>query len=78
VIWACIQIPIVHADLWNEELRDVDQDKITEAWRLRCDGDVFEHACGVWQVDILRWHVVLKGLKGQNGLWEMKRWKKEY
>ena len=69
----------MRADFWNEELSEADRDKITKAWKLRCDGDAFERACGVRRVDFLRRHVVLEGLvKGRNGSWEMKTRKTEY
>jgi hypothetical protein len=78
-IWNCLRWPIQKADFWNDELSDHDRDKIGHAWRVRCDGDVFERGRGVRRVDFLRRHVVFEGLvKGRNGTWEMKTRKAMY
>lgn len=72
-IWNCLRCSIQSADFWNDELSDLDRDKISHAWRKRCDGDPFEHGNGVRRVDFLRRHVVFEGLtRGRNGTWEMK------
>jgi hypothetical protein len=72
-IWNCLRCPIQKADFLNDELSDSDRDKISHAWRVRCNGDAFEQGCGVRRVDFLRRHVVFEGLvKGRNGTWEMK------
>jgi hypothetical protein len=79
MIWKCPRWPINQADFWNDELSGGDRDKISHAWRVRCDEDSFERGCGVRRVDFLRRHVVFEGLvKGMNGTWEMKTKKAMY
>ena len=60
-------------------MSDTDRDKISQAWKIRYDGDSFERGCGIKKIDFLGRHVVLQGLvKGRNGIWEMKTRKAEY
>jgi hypothetical protein len=78
-IWDNLRCPIQKADFWNDELTDLDRDKISRAWKVRCNGDAFERSNGVRRVDFLRRHVVFEGLvKGRNGTWEMKTRKAIY
>jgi len=70
-----LQMQIVDADFYNDELDDDERKRITDAYRKRCaaSGDPGEAAMGIRRVDFLMGRVVFEGLvKGKEGLWEMK------
>jgi len=78
-IWHSLRCPIQKSDFWNDELSESDRDKVSHAWRVRCNGDRMEHGRGVRRVDFLRRHVTFEGLvKGRNGMWEIKTSKVAY
>ena len=78
-IWASLRWQIQKSDFWNDELSESDRNKISYAWKVRCNGDGTEQRSGVRRVDFLRRHVVFEGLvKGRNGMWEIKTRKVAY
>jgi len=74
-IYHTLQMQIVDADFYNDELDDSERKRISDSYQQRCAaiGDASEPLKGVRRVDFLMGRVVFEGLvKGKEGLWEMK------
>jgi len=72
-IYQNLQIQIVDADYYNDELDDDERKRVADAYRRRCGQEQSECAKGIKRVDFLMGRVVFEGLvKGKEGRWEMK------
>ncbi|OSD05075.1 hypothetical protein PYCCODRAFT_1282734 [Trametes coccinea BRFM310] len=72
-IHCCMQHPISAADWLNEEMSPEYQDRVYNAYRLRCANNQQELAMGIKRVDYLADHFVMEGVvRAKNGLWEIK------
>jgi len=72
-IYQTLQLQIVDADFYNDELEDEERKRIIDSYRKRCGSDQAEASRGIRRVDFLMGRVVFEGLvKGKEGLWEMK------
>ncbi|KAJ2986885.1 hypothetical protein NUW54_g9589 [Trametes sanguinea] len=68
-----MQHQISAADWLNEEMTPEYQERVYNAYTLRCGHHRDELARGIKRVDFLLDHFVMEGVvKAKNGLWEIK------
>ncbi|TFK34925.1 hypothetical protein BDQ12DRAFT_329012 [Crucibulum laeve] len=69
---AQLMTPIRDRHFWNEDMGEQERARITQAFQIRCQGDMNVMFGGVRQVDFLGELVVFEGLVRGRGGWEMK------